>query len=608
MKLRDIHGLLPEEFRRQGIRMAAAVGLRVVLDLAGLAALVSVLLLLLAHSGGERYVWPVMAVGATALLLKNGAVLLIERWQSRRAMALYRSLSARLLRSYYNGGLLFVRRNGPSALTYRVNAVCYAFVVQVVLPALRMAGEGVLLAAVMAALLVYDWRTTLVLTVCLAPLAGGCLWLMRRRIDRYGRAEDEAKRRQWEAVHEAFRGYAEVEVYQGFPLVYKRFTEGLHAISRGREGVETLQRVPAALIETGMMAGLLVLMLTGGSGAELRTTLGVFGVAAFRMLPGVRSLMACWIQIRHGAYTAEVIADALHGTPDAYAPHHAPNTHGVPSFSAVDNTTDPRGNMSPATSKNTVARENTAASPSPETAADTDTRAGIPPLPFCRELQLHRVTFAYGDERPVVHDFSLTVRKGKYIGIQGASGAGKSTLFNLILGFFTPQSGSITVDGEPLTPLTRPQWLARIGYVPQDVFIAEAPLSENVALGCDPAQIDSARVRKVLSLVHLEAWATSLPAGLQTLLGESGCRLSGGQKQRIGIARALYKGADVLLLDEATSSLDTATEASILQVIHRLPLRLPGLTVLIISHRESALHGCTQIVRMTPGDGGILST
>lgn len=548
MKLRDIHKLLPEEFRRQGIRMAAAVGLRVVLDLAGLAALVSVLLLLLAHSGGERYVWPVMAVGATVLLLKNGAVLLIERWQSRRAMALYRSLSARLLRSYYNSGLLFVRRNGPSALTYRVNAVCYAFVVQVVLPALRMAGEGVLLAAVMAALLVYDWRTTLVLTVCLAPLAGGCLWLMRRRIDRYGRAEDEAKRRQWEAVHEAFRGYAEVEVYHGFPLVYKRFTEGLHAISRGREGVETLQRVPAALIETGMMAGLLVLMLTGGSGAELRTTLGVFGVAAFRMLPGVRSLMACWIQIRHGAYTAEVIADALHGTP--------------------------------------------------ETNTATDTRAGIPPLPFCRELQLHRVTFAYGDERPVVRDFSLTVRKGEYVGIQGASGAGKSTLFNLILGFLTPQSGSITVDGEPLTPLTRPLWLARIGYVPQDVFIAEAPLSENVALGCDPAQIDSARVRKVLSLVHLEAWATSLPAGLQTLLGENGCRLSGGQKQRIGIARALYKGADVLLLDEATSSLDTATEASILQVIHRLPLRLPGLTVLIISHRESALQGCTQIVKL----------
>lgn len=606
MKAKEVIGLLPKDFRRRGLRMAAAVGVRVVLDLAGLAALVSALLLLLTRDGGQRYVWAVLAAGAAVLLLKNAAVLLLERWQGRQAMALYRHLSARLLRSYYARGLTYVRSEGASALTYRVNAVCYAFVIQVVLPALRMAGEGVLLAVVMAALMVYDWRTTLVLTACLAPLMWACLRAMRRRLDRYGRDEDEAKRRQWEVVHEAFRGYAEVEIYQAFPLVCRRFGEGLRDISRGREQVEMLQRVPPALLETGMMAGLIVLLLMDGTGEGLRTTLGVFGVAAFRMLPGVRSLMGCWIQIRNSMYTTNIIAEALHDDAPATATQPAARTTeeqdeaGAATKPASDGL---RPGTCPAKGQDGIRDSACTAEPAPDddkAPAPEDTSAPDI-LPLRRELRLDRITFAYGDGPAVLRDFSLTVRPGACIGIQGISGAGKSTLFNLILGFLRPQQGSITVDGCPLTPLNSRAWRAGLGYVPQEVFIAGASLAENVALGCEPARIDRHRVRDVLEQVQLTEWTATLPAGPDTPLGENGCRLSGGQKQRIGIARALYKDAHVLLLDEPTSSLDTDTEAGILQVIHRLPLHRPDLTLLIISHRESALNGCSQIIRL--GDG-----
>lgn len=194
----------------------------------------------------------------------------------------------------------------------------------------------------------------------------------------------------------------------------------------------------------------------------------------------------------------------------------------------------------------------------------------------------------------MLRDFSCVIRKGEYVGIRGESGIGKSTLFHLLLGFLSPDRGEIRIDGLRLTDEVRTAWHRRIGYVQQAVFVAQGTLAENIALG--RGVIDRRKVVEVLGQVCLADWLETLPQGIDTPLGEDGGRLSGGQRQRVGIARALYKDADVLLLDEATSALDDETERDINRMLCRLMRERKGLTILSIAHRESSLAYCHRIV------------
>ncbi len=217
-------------------------------------------------------------------------------------------------------------------------------------------------------------------------------------------------------------------------------------------------------------------------------------------------------------------------------------------------------------------------------------------LSFEKEIAISNLSYTYPEGKRVLKEFDCTIRKGEYIGIRGSSGIGKSTLFNLLLGFLKPDGGEIRIDGVLLSAENRKLWHRRIGYVPQGVFILDGTLAENVALGC--CDISKEKVKRILRQVRLDEWVDELPLGIDTLLGESGARLSGGQKQRVGIARALYKEADILLLDEATSALDTATECEINEMICGLRNDYRGLTVLSIAHRESSLAFCNRIITL----------
>ena len=217
-------------------------------------------------------------------------------------------------------------------------------------------------------------------------------------------------------------------------------------------------------------------------------------------------------------------------------------------------------------------------------------------LPFEKEILLQNVTYAYENGEQVLRDFNCRIRKGEYIGFRGYSGVGKSTLFNLLLGFLKPQQGEVRIDNIPLTSFVQAAWLKKTGYVQQDVFVFQGTLAENIALGS--RDIDSEKLERVLKQVCLYEWVQSLPQGVDTLLGEYGSRLSGGQKQRIGIARALYKEAEVILLDEATSALDNATEKEVNDTLYQLKQHCKGLTILSIAHRESSLAYCDRVITM----------
>jgi len=227
------------------------------------------------------------------------------------------------------------------------------------------------------------------------------------------------------------------------------------------------------------------------------------------------------------------------------------------------------------------------------------------PPTFVNELRLDGISFSYpGAISPIIRDFSLSIRKNESIGIAGFSGSGKSTLVDLILGLHTPDKGEVLLDGEPLSRVSMNSWRGMIGYVPQDIYMLDASIEENIAFGVDPVAVDQVALRKAAEGAQiLEYIEGDLPNGFKTKVGERGVRLSGGQRQRIGLARALYRSPQVLILDEATSALDQETEKAVMETIGHLQ---GTLTIISIAHRLSTLEHCDRIVKLGMPAGRML--
>ena len=197
-----------------------------------------------------------------------------------------------------------------------------------------------------------------------------------------------------------------------------------------------------------------------------------------------------------------------------------------------------------------------------------------------------------------LHNLSLSIYKGEKVGINGESGVGKTTLLNILLGLYTPTEGGVYIDGVKLEGDILRKWQNSIGYVSQSTFLTDSTILSNIALGCDEKDVDMAQVERCIEAASLSEFVASLPKGIHTRIGECGALLSGGQRQRIGIARALYKRADILFFDEATSSLDNATEQSINRAIEELSASNKDLTIVVVAHRDSSLDYCDRIVTL----------
>lgn len=225
----------------------------------------------------------------------------------------------------------------------------------------------------------------------------------------------------------------------------------------------------------------------------------------------------------------------------------------------------------------------------------------IEAMSFRKSMELRAISFRYTPESPwVLTDLSLTIPRGARVGFIGKTGSGKSTLLDIIMGLLEPTKGAIFIDDVQINNEDRRPWQRHIAHVPQSIFLTDATIKENIAFGIPEGQIDLGRVKEAAERAQISTAIEALSNGYETAVGERGVRLSGGQRQRIGIARALYKRADVMIFDEATSALDNETEQELMQAIEGLN---GNITVLIIAHRLTTLKNCTQIVELN--DGGI---
>jgi ATP-binding cassette subfamily B protein len=218
-------------------------------------------------------------------------------------------------------------------------------------------------------------------------------------------------------------------------------------------------------------------------------------------------------------------------------------------------------------------------------------------LVFERNIHLKNVTFRFEKNLPkVLENFNLKIKKGSWIGIIGETGSGKSTLIDIIMGLLEPTQGGLYIDERLLGFSDLKSWQNKIAHVPQVIFLTDASISENIAFGVNSNEINHDLVKKSAKIAQISETIEALPDAYDTCVGERGVKLSGGQRQRIGIARALYKQAEIIIFDEATNALDSSKEASVMKALENLD---KNITVIMIAHRLSTLENCSQIIDLS---------
>ncbi|MEE3035069.1 MAG: ABC transporter ATP-binding protein [Bacteroidota bacterium] len=223
----------------------------------------------------------------------------------------------------------------------------------------------------------------------------------------------------------------------------------------------------------------------------------------------------------------------------------------------------------------------------------------LKPLSFKEKIKLNNISFKYVANSPfILNKVDIEINKGDRIGFVGTTGSGKSTILDLIMGLLEPSKGFLTVDDKVISKKNIRNWQARIAHVPQQIFLSDTSIAENIAFGIPKNKIDFERVKKSAKKAQIHRTIESWEKKYQTFVGERGIRLSGGQRQRIGIARALYKNADVIVFDEATSALDTRTEDEVMKAIENLSKEL---TIMIVAHRTTTLKKCSKIIDLKDG-------
>jgi ABC-type multidrug transport system fused ATPase/permease subunit len=484
-------------------------------------------------------------------LLKAVAAIGIRRAVIRFSQNQIVRLQSTLMRTYQSLPYTdFIGRNS-SDYVYAISGLTSSFghVVQI---GLRLFSEGTVAFVILGLLAWQNAPALALLAGLLFAVIHGYDRLFRRNLRRYGERSNLAATTMVRGVHEGIEGLKEIRILGKEQHFYRMVHDGAKNYAQCTTRAQLITLAPRYLLEVTMVVFVvtlvLLIILRGSDVQALVPTLGMFGVAALRLMPSANTLSSSLIQLR---YERDSIF-RLHR--DLQTVAHAP-------------------------------RE--ACEYSLETAPDE-----------FRTLALDQVHFTYPRARqPALKGLSLDIRAGQSIGLIGPSGAGKTTLVDVLLGLLQPQAGELRYNDRPLTDALA-QWRAQVAYLPQQIFLVDDTLRHNVALGVEETEIDETRVNDALRQARLEELVHQLPDGINTILGERGVRLSGGQRQRVALARAFYHGRSVLVMDEATSALDNETEREIVEEIRRLKGQK---TMIVIAHRLTTVRYCDWIYRLQDG-------
>ena len=317
-------------------------------------------------------------------------------------------------------------------------------------------------------------------------------------------------------------------------------------VARNSSVIHSLKRSWLELTIVFAMSVLLLIMMTQyTSYVNIIPTLGLFAAAAFRLMPSASRILFSAHNIRLNVSVLNILFDEFTKT--------------------IENKTYPDQKKT---------------------------------LSFDKILEVEKIHFTYQDRNEsVLSNINLKIQNGSQVGFIGESGSGKSTLVDVIIGLLNPSKGIVKVDGDNIQYGLR-SWLTQIGYVPQSIYLTDDTIRNNVAFALKNDKINDQAVKDAIKAADLEEFIYSLPEGLNTIVGEKGVRISGGQRQRIGIARALYQRPTVLIFDEATSALDVETEKDIMNSINKFKGKK---TVIIVSHRLSAVSNCDQLFKLDKG-------
>ncbi len=481
----------------------------------------------------------------------SGAMRLILLWaQTRLSHAIGADLSISIYRrTLYQPYAVHVARNSSeviSGIAGKANGVVHS----TLMPLLTMATSFLLLTAILLALLAVDT------TVALSAFAGfGSIYvavtlITKSRLLQNGRLIGREEIQVIKALQEGLGGIRDVLI-DGTQSVYCQiYADADVQLRRAQASNQIIGASPRYGIEALGMVLIAILAYTLANRSESISAaipiLGALALGAQRLLPVLQQAYAGWASIRSGQAS---LRDALEMLDQP-----------LPSYAAL---------------------------PPPK------------PLAFEREIKFEKIGFRYASNSAKILDsLDLVIPRGARVGFVGTTGSGKSTLLDICMGLLSPTQGCIRVDGISILAHNTPAWQTHVSHVPQAIFLSDATLAENIAFGVPLEKIDQKRVEAAAQQAQISADINSWPDKYATLVGERGVRLSGGQRQRIGIARALYKQADVLVLDEATSALDSETESAVIEAIEGLG---HDLTILMVAHRLTTLRGCTQIIELVDG-------
>lgn len=393
----------------------------------------------------------------------------------------------------------------------------------------------------------------------LVLISGICLFgfdlLIRNRITEAGRHANEAASSIVGLTYESLKGFKEIRVLEKENHFKNNLVHNAEVLASANTSINFFSMIPKYIFEM-----IIIIFIAGISvGAsfmvenpvDLIPTLGIFGMASIRMMPLARNFSFTLSRIRYTKDTVVKLALFLR---------------------------ESEGKSQP------IQRRSVTTS--------------TPFIDKVHRITLENISYTYPkSNKPALADISMDIKEGEHIGIVGTSGAGKTTLVDTLLGLLTPSKGRILINGVDITDHPDTLW-QHVAYLPQEIFIIDGSVTQNIALGVPDDEVDIAKVNDAIMQAQIDDVIKDLPDGLESNLGENGVNLSGGQRQRIALARAFYFNRSILVLDEATSSLDEKTETQIVNYLKNLK---KNITVISITHRANSLAHCDIVLKIKEG-------